>query len=537
MNALRWPSLVALAVCGAFCPAVCASEADRLAGQAQEVLARHCRACHDGAEGKAGLDVLDRKQLLDSGLINLATPASSELLDLVESGSMPPGKHRKVPAADREALLRWVKAKAPTESPSAYVLRHLLRDWRTLPDADKPNARYLSLAHLAGPESAKRLEAFRKELTDLLTFFKPTKKAGRAKPIDPAGLVLRIDLAALGWDLKSFEERDAFNDDPKVRKQAKVSQVNLYDLLLLEYPYGSISFSSPHFEGLRRYLDKAKPVRPVPWVRADWLAGQLAAGEVGKELALMLGVGDKKKPQTPTALRFRDGRVTLEEARAEVGWAGDEARLTKALKDEGLKGLEDSKGVGRAEWEAAYPGVIRRLGVETPILPLDGLDAPGSMLTRPDSSGLSVRTADPKNGNAKSEFETGGEVEIEVSTRADVTYELLRWGRLGGRAEGMVFPKSFEELTAKKGSHTYDVLLGQDVGTERFLVVAFAKKQVKKKGDFPRGLELEPRVEGVRSRFVHPFYRLKKDSDEFDGPAAEEVLSAKVAFTIKMPKK
>src|SRR4029453_4112246 len=44
---------------------------------------------HGGPGAKAGVDVLDRKQLLDRGLINLAEPSSSELLDLIESGSMP----------------------------------------------------------------------------------------------------------------------------------------------------------------------------------------------------------------------------------------------------------------------------------------------------------------------------------------------------------------------------------------------------------------------------------------------------------------
>src|SRR5262245_31825596 len=115
MKSIRWQLLVVLAfgLAQQTARADQPSDSDGLAIQAQDILDKHCRACHSGPDARAGLNVFDRKQLLDRRLINLRVPESSELLDLVESGSMPPGTHRKVSARDRETLRRWIAASAP----------------------------------------------------------------------------------------------------------------------------------------------------------------------------------------------------------------------------------------------------------------------------------------------------------------------------------------------------------------------------------------------------------------------------------------
>ena len=49
------------------------------------------------------------------------------------------------------------------------------------------------------------------------------------------------------------------------------SAVNLFDLLLLEYPYGVVSEDSETFDKLQReFLGLAGQVRPIAYVRADW---------------------------------------------------------------------------------------------------------------------------------------------------------------------------------------------------------------------------------------------------------------------------
>src|SRR5215207_8174758 len=110
MRATTWPLLAALAFSTLAGPtaADAPSETDRLAGQAQDILGRHCRACHSATGSRAGLNVFDRKQLLERGLINVRDPGASELLDLVQSGSMPPGTNRKVSVGDQEILRNWI---------------------------------------------------------------------------------------------------------------------------------------------------------------------------------------------------------------------------------------------------------------------------------------------------------------------------------------------------------------------------------------------------------------------------------------------
>ena len=87
------------------------------------------------------------------------------------------------------------------------------------------------------------------------------------KPIDPTATIYRIKLSDLGWDKRPFVA-DPKNDG----KAIDPTKVNLYDLLLLDYPLASLPERSDAAEGVvAEYLAKAKMVRPIPFVRGDWL--------------------------------------------------------------------------------------------------------------------------------------------------------------------------------------------------------------------------------------------------------------------------
>src|SRR5207244_7721456 len=73
-----------------------------------------------------------------------------------------------------------------------------------------------------------------------------------------------VDIRRLGWNRQPFVE---------VRGEGKkeASPVTLFDLALLEYPYGTVYEASETFDQLaEEFLLPAGQVRPIPYVRADW---------------------------------------------------------------------------------------------------------------------------------------------------------------------------------------------------------------------------------------------------------------------------
>jgi hypothetical protein len=75
-------------------------------------------------------------------------------------------------------------------------------------------------------------------------------------PVDAAGSVFRFDLRDLGWDRRPFH---VFRE----KEKAEAASLNLYDLLLLEYPLAERSDDVA--KQLRKeYLEPAELVRPIP---------------------------------------------------------------------------------------------------------------------------------------------------------------------------------------------------------------------------------------------------------------------------------
>src|SRR5262249_51269234 len=134
---------------------------------------------------------------------------------------------------------------------------------------DRQNARYFTLNHLlADPRPLEHVSQQRKLLAALLRHLSGTK--GRLlHPVDDLGTVFRVDLPTLGWDQQPFHvvKLDEHGKTEVVRK----SSLKLFDLVLLEYPYGILPAGSELSEQLtREFLAQAMPVRPIPAVRADW---------------------------------------------------------------------------------------------------------------------------------------------------------------------------------------------------------------------------------------------------------------------------
>jgi WD40 repeat protein/mono/diheme cytochrome c family protein len=237
----------------ASCPAL-AAESDQamLAAKAQTILKANCHRCH-GQEGavEGGMNyVLDRDKLAARGKIVPGKPDSSPLFKRLAAGKMPPPGETPRPSADDVAVMRqWIEAGAPSAqsaAPRAVVTEAaihelILADLEKLEKRSRRFTRYFSLVPLAnagaGPDE---LLTYRHAAAKLLNSLSWHPRITLPKPVDPAGLVLRIDLRDYLWD------------------------ANLWNRLLAEYPYGIFTDTA-----VARAAVVATATR-LPVVRLDW---------------------------------------------------------------------------------------------------------------------------------------------------------------------------------------------------------------------------------------------------------------------------
>jgi mono/diheme cytochrome c family protein len=264
-----------------------ASQADP-AGPVQSrvkaIFREHCGSCHDTAKPEAGLHIFNREEIVNSKVIVPGKPEESVLLDRLTSADprrlMPQGGP-KLRAEQIEAIRRWIAEQAPPfdkdlpftpeQVGSAYVLEKILDDVRLLKKQGKDVSkyRYFSLNHLlAAGISAEGLEQHARALALAINHLSWEPDLVHPFAIDANRTVFRVDIDGLGWYERPFVQFDG-NKETTQR-----SKVNLFDLLLLEYPYGTVynQGSSVHlFEQLvPEFLTPAEQVRPIPFIRADW---------------------------------------------------------------------------------------------------------------------------------------------------------------------------------------------------------------------------------------------------------------------------
>lgn len=274
----------------------------QLAARAKEVFRAHCLDCHGGTRTTAGVRVLDHALLLKKKKIVPGKPADSLLLKLMTASDdtvMPPQGQPPVPSGDIDAVRQWVQQGAaafpdditpPTEPARDkalanvtgihYVLKHILEDVRALPAKERPFARYFSVNHiLSAGATATELEAQRQALAKAINHLSWQRDLVVPRAIDgQVGSIFHVDIRDLGWDQQPLEEiRDG--------KAAGPSKYNLFDLVLLDYPYGVIYDNSETYDQLlEQYLVPAGLVRPIPYVRSDWFVSTVTQPPLYEDL-------------------------------------------------------------------------------------------------------------------------------------------------------------------------------------------------------------------------------------------------------------
>jgi WD40 repeat protein len=223
-----------------------------LGPKAEAVLKAHCYRCH-GQQGsvEGGMNyILDRDKLIARRKIVPGHPEQSPLYRRLAAGKMPPpGEQPRPSTADRALLKQWIEAGAPAARPhtethalaETAVYDLILADLDKLEKRSRRFTRYFSLVPLAnaglGPDE---LQTYRNALGKLINSLSWHPRITLPKPVDAAGLLLRIDLRDYQWD------------------------ATLWNRLLAEYPYGIL-----HDTAVARAVLVATRTR-MPCVRLDW---------------------------------------------------------------------------------------------------------------------------------------------------------------------------------------------------------------------------------------------------------------------------
>ncbi|VTS08660.1 c-type cytochrome [Tuwongella immobilis] len=281
-------------------PAV-VSQADRTL-QVRAIFQRYCNACHNG-QGQSTLNVMDYAQLTGSdfprALVTPKRPEQSQLLDLLEDGSMPPAGRPRPTAAEIALVRDWIRDGAgayPARYDEAYRLTAILRDLRQQPD---PKAvRYLSLAdrvELADRDRAAggtlpNLAALRAALQRELRPFSADAEI-EFVAIDASQTIFRLPAAAMGWLTPRLFPRDADGKPLANLPADSPKALAAFDLLLLEYPHTELDFDLPvTSELVDTWLRPLAQVRPVPYLRGDWVLNHLQQPSFREELRQAIGL-------------------------------------------------------------------------------------------------------------------------------------------------------------------------------------------------------------------------------------------------------
>jgi len=447
--------------------------------RARQILVKHCAECHGEKPTPSTLGLLDHAQLLAKTnpvpLVRAREASASQVLDLIEEGSMPPGDRAKVSPADAKILRAWIEdgAKAyPIRFDDEFAYATILADVEKLPAADLKNTRYLTLHHLAADGSNADLMTAR---TDFVAGVKSVINRGAPGPVplDPTHTVFRLDIGKADWGQKRFtrlDNRAKAVDDPLG---------DLFDVVLLEYPYAVIPRRSDAFDQLtQRFLAKVEQVRPFVFVRGDWFVSTVTTAPLADDLRELIA-------PIPPGLSHPKPRVARKTDAAPAPEGADP-----------IPALDAWYGLDPAAHPKSPPGFTT-----------DTYDRPGDRVRR--------------------QFVPGDQLSLRFGADADAYFQFV-W--IDG--SNTITPSLVEQtLAGKRGvkflpDEKTDVLRFEGTGKERFLVYAAPHK-------FAEGAVWRA-IGGTTERYVHPFFKIKQEG----GISKEDLRIARKTVPIEIaPKK
>jgi serine/threonine-protein kinase len=265
------------------------AEGKVLAAEVKEIFRAHCLECHGGARVSGRLKIHDHELLVvKKKLVVPGSPDKSELFGRISDTSearMPEPPREALTADQIEKVRRWIVAGAPAfpvdvVAPKEekkepvfagkvgieHVLRSILTHIRDVPREDRAFFRYFSLNHiLTSGATEEELSRQRDALVKAINHLSWEEAIYQPVAIDaPSNTVYAVDIRKVGWHAQPFRRWVA-------GKQGERSPITLFDLVLLEYPYGITYPGSEMFDRLcEEYLVPGRLLRPIPFLRADW---------------------------------------------------------------------------------------------------------------------------------------------------------------------------------------------------------------------------------------------------------------------------
>jgi mono/diheme cytochrome c family protein len=445
-------STVSLLLAASIAAAQKPSPAD-LAVQSRAILAKHCSQCHGGKASRSTLNILDYPQLVKDRPVQFVRskePTASQMLELIEEGSMPPGTHAKLSEADIGILRNWVANGAvayPIRFDDEFAYATILADVTDAGPDKAAGYRYLTLHHIAANAPVADLTKARNEFRDAVESV--VKVNGAIKAIDSTDTVFRLDLEKAGWHHRPFKKLDDKGED------AGPADGNLYDVVLLEYSLGIVPQNSPIFEKLGTvFLKPARLARPFAFVRGDWFARTATASPLADDLRELI----KLYEQVPAG---------LERPRAA-------SEVTAKVEASAIPAVD--------AWH--------------------GGDPPGP----PSVKGFSVQTLGLDN-KPRSRFRPNDRFKLRVTAEEPMHFQYL-WVNSSGQIDKHSQVVAFDPAQGPK-----DIVLppegglGDESGRERLIVfgspTAFPSAEVWRSRHQTKVIE----------RFVHPFFPLKRQGD------------------------
>lgn len=296
----------------------------------KQIFRTRCLECHGDTRREADIHILEHDSYVGDGLA--VTPGDldgSFLFDLIstedEDYRMPESPRPPLSTTEVEAVRKWIANGAkpfpqdvsetesgadnePTTADPEYVLKQILNHLNGVSREDRKFIRYFSSHHLiiagATSEELRQNEhALSKAINHLS--WQPTLVQPTA--VNDIRSIFAVDIRGLGWHEKPFR-----SVSPSGRRIAE--DFDIFDMILIDYPYGIALEGSETFDRLNEiYLEPAGLIRPVPFVRIDWLVSAATLPPLYEDILQlprnlhdledMLGVDGEQNIETHVARR------------------------------------------------------------------------------------------------------------------------------------------------------------------------------------------------------------------------------------------
>ena len=279
------------AVCMLFnCPTASVSGAEtpqNTFADVKEIFRSRCVECHSAEASSTDFDVLSAQSLTKSNMVKPGEPDESKLMQLIvteDERKRMPKDQPPLPQPEIDKIRQWILAgatafPADVEKPDQtgredasgavtgveYVLTQILSHQRSLPSSTNRFMRYFSSNHhLTRGATREELNLQRDALAKTINHLTYERDPVLVQAIDgETASVFAVDIRKLGW------HRDALVAKENAGRLKPA--LNMYDLLLLEYPYAITYDDSETYAKLStEFMRPAAMIRDIPYLRIDW---------------------------------------------------------------------------------------------------------------------------------------------------------------------------------------------------------------------------------------------------------------------------